>query len=327
MKVSESLQSERPVRDVVVSAIEDTGYSSMLRNENSDEANARLENLEELVNAAVDYDKQEENGLRDFIDHAALSSDTDKYDGTANVTLMTVHAAKGLEFPIVFLVGMEDGIFPHSRSLNDVAQLEEERRLAYVAITRAEQMLYVTHAMSRRVYGNEMQSQPSQFLNELPHDLMQDFSRSSSWLSMMKSSAVQDSKQTARIIRGEEKQFEKPKNLYTGKTYNSTDAISEFFKLKKGTSDTGQETRDEKPTISKPSAFDRLKAAGSSSSSANKPPTNAKFVPGDYIRHEKYGKGLVLRREGNGDDAKLLISFPAFGQKKLIERFAKLEKA
>jgi hypothetical protein len=128
---------------------------------------------------------------------------------------------------------------------------------------------------------------------------MQDFSRSSSWLSMAKSSAVQDSKQTVRIIRGEEKQFEKPKNVYTGKTYNSTDAISEFFKLKKGTSDTGQETRDEKPTISKPSAFDRLKAAGSSSSSsANKPPTNAKFVPGDYIRHEKYGKGLVLRREG-----------------------------
>lgn len=328
LKVSESLQSERPVRDVVVAAIEDTGYESMLRNENSDEANARLENLEELVNAAVDYDKQEENGLRDFIDHAALSSDTDKYDGTANVTLMTVHAAKGLEFPVVFLVGMEDGIFPHSRSLNDPAQLEEERRLAYVAITRAEQMLYVSHAMSRRVYGNEMQSQPSQFLNELPHDLMQDFSRSASWLSMMKSSAVQDSKQTARIIRGEEKQFEKPKNLYTGKTYNSTEAISEFFKLKKGTSDEGQGTRDDKPTISKPTSFDRLKAAGSSSQySANKPPTNAKFVPGDYIRHEKYGKGLVLRREGNGDDAKLLISFPAFGQKKLIERFAKLEKA
>ncbi len=328
MKVSESLSSDRPVRDVVVAAIEDTGYSSMLRNENSDEANARLENLEELVNAAVDYDQQEENGLRDFIDHAALSSDTDKYDGTANVTLMTVHAAKGLEFPIVFLVGMEDGIFPHSRSLNDNEQLEEERRLAYVAITRAEQMLYVSHAMSRRVYGNEMQSQPSQFLNELPHDLMQDFSRSSSWLSMAKSSAVQDSKQTARIIRGEEKQFEKPKNVYTGKTYDSKDAISEFFKLKKGTSNEGQGTREEKPTISKPTAFDRLKSAGSSSqSSANKPVSNAKFVPGDYIRHEKYGKGLVLRREGNGDDAKLLISFPAFGQKKLIERFAKLEKA
>jgi DNA helicase II / ATP-dependent DNA helicase PcrA len=158
--------------------------------------------------------------------------------------------------------------------------------------------------------------------------LMQDFSRSSSWLSMMKSSAVQDSKQTARIIRGEEQQFEKPKNLYTGKTYNSSDAISQFFKLKKtGESGVGNRASEEKPPIAKPPAFDRLKSSGSTQSSANKPPTNAKFVPGDYIRHEKYGKGLVLRREGNGDDAKLLISFPAFGQKKLIERFAKLEKA
>ena len=115
----------------------------MLRVEATDESEARLENLEELVNAAVDYDKQQENGLRDFIDHAALTSDTDKYDRNAAVTLMTVHSAKGLEFPIVFLVGLEDGIFPHSRSINDPKELEEERRLAYVAITRAEKMLYV----------------------------------------------------------------------------------------------------------------------------------------------------------------------------------------
>jgi len=97
----------------VIAAIEDTGYANALRSENSDEAIARLENLEELVNAAVDYDKQEENGLRDFIDHAALTSDTDKYDRDASVTLMTVHSAKGLEFPVVFLVGLEEGSFPH----------------------------------------------------------------------------------------------------------------------------------------------------------------------------------------------------------------------
>ena len=121
----------------------------------------RLENLEELVNAAVDYDKQEENGLRDFIDHAALTSDTDKFDRNAAVTMMTVHAAKGLEFPIVFLVGLEDGIFPHSRSINDPKELEEERRLAYVAITRAEKILYISHAMRRRIYGAEMSAEPS----------------------------------------------------------------------------------------------------------------------------------------------------------------------
>ena len=134
-KTVEFGQTARPVSDVVIAAIEDTGYSLMLRTENSDEAETRLENLEELVNAAVDYDNSEENGLRDFIDHAALTSDTDKFDGNAGVTMMTVHSAKGLEFPIVFIVGLEDGIFPHSRSINDPKELEEERRLAYVAIT------------------------------------------------------------------------------------------------------------------------------------------------------------------------------------------------
>src|SRR5258706_826417 len=146
-KISETSDSDKAVSEVVIAAIEDTGYANVLRIENSDESAARLENLEELVNAAVDYDKQEENGLRDFVDHAALVSDTDKYDGTAPVTLMTAHMAKGLEFPIVFLVGLEDGIFPHSRSLNEQKELEEERRLAYVAITRAEDILYVTHSM------------------------------------------------------------------------------------------------------------------------------------------------------------------------------------
>ncbi len=324
-KVSESTTGERPVTDVVISAIEDTGYAGMLREENSDESTARLENLDELVNAAVDYDKQEANGLRDFIDHAALSSDTDKFDGNAPVTLMTVHSAKGLEFPIVFLVGMEDGIFPHSRSINDPTELEEERRLAYVAITRAEQMLYISHAMSRRTYGTEMSAEPSMFLNEMPLDLLNDISRGASWLSYAKSSTFKAAKQTARVLRGEEQQFNKPKNIYTGKTYNSTDAIADFFNKRKG------ENNDEpeiKPTISKPSAFDNLKTASSQNSTPHAPrPTPKGFVAGSSVRHAKYGKGLVLRREGSGDNVKLTISFPGFGQKKLIEKFANLEKA
>ncbi|MEP6901708.1 MAG: UvrD-helicase domain-containing protein, partial [Actinomycetota bacterium] len=147
IKVADALQTDKPVTEVVMAAIEDTGYANMLRAENTDESAARLENLEELVNAAVDYDKQEDSGLRDFIDHAALTSDTDKFDRNAAVTMMTVHAAKGLEFPIVFIVGLEDGIFPHSRSINDPKELEEERRLAYVAITRAEKVLYISHSM------------------------------------------------------------------------------------------------------------------------------------------------------------------------------------
>jgi DNA helicase-2/ATP-dependent DNA helicase PcrA len=324
LKVGEAAQTDKPVTDVVISAIEDTGYANMLRAENTDESATRLENLEELVNAAVDYDKQESEGLRDFIDHSALSSDTDKYDRNARVTMMTVHAAKGLEFPIVFLVGLEDGIFPHSRSLNDENELEEERRLAYVAITRAEKILYITHSMRRRVYGEEMAAEPSQFLNEMPLDLIQDLSRGTSWLSFAKSSSVKENKRTAQILKGEI-ETEKPRATYAGKTYNSADAISEFFKMKKNTGHTANSYGEEKP---KPlSGFEKLKAAGS----GQPPIQNSKskiegIVPGSHVRHAKYGKGLVLRREGTGDNVKLTISFPGFGQKKLIEKFANLEK-
>ncbi|MBA4123715.1 MAG: UvrD-helicase domain-containing protein [Acidobacteria bacterium] len=325
-QVSEAAQTDRVVSEVVIAAIEDTGYSKMLREENSDESEARLENLQELVNAAVDYDKQEADGLRDFIDHSALSSDTDKYDRNASVTMMTVHAAKGLEFPIVFLVGLEDGVFPHARSINDAKELEEERRLAYVAITRAEKILYVTHAMRRRVYGEEMAAEPSQFLNEMPLEMIHDLSRGSSWLSFAKSSSVKNNKHAAKVLRGEA-ETEKPRSTYAGKTYNSTDAIAEFFKMKKSSQESevsGQEAN------SKPlSGFEKLKAAGSDQSKIQNPKSKIEvgLVPGSHVRHAKYGKGLVLRREGTGDNVKLTISFPGFGQKKLIEKFANLEQA
>ncbi len=322
----EAAPTDRAVSEVVIAAIEETGYSKMLREENSDESEARLENLQELVNAAVDYDKQEADGLRDFIDHSALSSDTDKYDRNASVTMMTVHAAKGLEFPIVFLVGLEDGVFPHARSINDSKELEEERRLAYVAITRAEKILYVTHAMRRRVYGEETAAEPSQFLNEMPLEMIHDLSRGSSWLSFAKSSSVKNNKHAAKVLSGEA-ETEKPRSTYAGKTYNSTDAIAEFFKMKKS----GQESevRGQKENSKPLSGFEKLKAAGSDQSKIQNPKSKIEIglVPGSHVRHAKYGKGLVLRREGTGDNVKLTISFPGFGQKKLIEKFANLEQA
>lgn len=329
--VAEASQSDKPVTEVVMAAIEDTGYANMLRTENSDESATRLENLEELVNAAVDYDKQQENGLRDFIDHSALVSDTDKFDKNAAVTMMTVHAAKGLEFPIVFLVGLEDGIFPHSRSLNDALELEEERRLAYVAITRAEKTLYITHSMRRRVYGEEMAAEPSQFLNEMPLEMIEDLSRGSSWLSYAKSNAGKDSKRTISKLKGEytEPTNAKPKNLYTGKTYNSSEAIAEFFKKKIDPTDSKFKSQ-ETPNAPKPiSNLDKLKAHASKQSEIPNPKSEIDkgFVAGSHVRHSKYGKGLVLRREGTGDNVKLTVSFPGFGQKKLIEKFANLEKA
>jgi DNA helicase II / ATP-dependent DNA helicase PcrA len=321
-KVSEASNSDRPVSDVVISAIEDSGYANSLRVENTDESAARLENLEELVNAAVDYDKQTENGLTDFIDHSALTSDTDKYDRNAGVTMMTVHSAKGLEFPVVFLVGLEDGIFPHSRSATDPKELEEERRLAYVAITRAERSLYVTHAMRRRVYGEEIAAEPSQFLNEMPLELIDDLSQGASWLSYARSSVQ---KAAIQALRGE-LPAPKPKVAYKGKTYNSADAIAEFFKRKTQSADSAPAaTAPEEPKSQSNSAIEKLRAASSAGRSV--PPTNndsAQLVPGSHVKHERYGRGLVLRREGAGDNVKLTVSFPGYGQKKLIEKFAKL---
>jgi DNA helicase-2/ATP-dependent DNA helicase PcrA len=330
-RIQDSATSDRPVSDAVVAAIEDTGYANALRLENSDESAARLENLEELVNAAVDYDKQEENGLRDFIDHAALIADTDKYDRNARVTLMTVHSAKGLEFPVVFLAGMEDGVFPHSRSISDEKDLEEERRLAYVAITRAEKVLYVTHAMRRRTYGEDMAAEPSQFLNEMPLELIEDLSNGSSWLSFARGST--GAKAAVAALRGEAR-AEKPKNLYTGKTYNSADAVAEFFRQRRGEDEKGG--RGEEGTSARganrtaaptPSTFDRLKSSGSTAEQKrSKSAAGEGISPGSYVRHEKYGRGLVLRREGSGDNAKLTVSFPGFGQKKLIEKYANLQR-
>lgn len=326
-------KSDKAVSDVVIAAIDDSGYSQMLRTENTDEAEARLENLEELVNAAVDYDKTPEGGLRDFIDHAALTADTDKYDGNAGVTLMTAHSAKGLEFPIVFIVGLEDGIFPHSRSINDEKELEEERRLAYVAITRAEELLYVTHSMRRRVFGEEMAAEPSQFLNELPLELIEDLSRGPSWLSYARGSTAQQSRYAVAALRGGPSVPEKPKNVYTGKTYNSADAIAEFFKKKEGgdvSTGSGSDRIPASPETPRPlKGFDKLRALSSDTARERRVEMDddMAIVPGSHVRHSKYGKGLVLRREGTGDNVKLTISFPGFGQKKLIEKFAKLERA
>ena len=311
--VSEHISdSDSLVSDIVRAAIIETGYETALRSEKTDEADGRLENLQELVNAAVDYDEQGLEGLRDFIDHSALVSDQDEYKRDAPVTLMTAHSAKGLEFPVVFIVGLEDGLFPHSRSATNPAELEEERRLAYVAMTRAERYLYVTHAMKRRVYGEEFASEPSQFLNEMPIDLLEDLSLGKSWLSFARGSSA---------IDYEQGEYRKEKKKYSGKTYDSADSIAEFFKQRN--QQLGQ-TSGTSISSSKWNTGQRPKAQES------KPAGNAvssEFVPGSYVKHSKYGRGLVLRREGAGESTKLTVSFPGYGQKKLVEKYANLEKA
>jgi DNA helicase-2/ATP-dependent DNA helicase PcrA len=178
-------------------------------------------------------------------------------------------------------------------------------------MTRAERFLYVTHSMKRRVYGEELASEPSQFLNEMPLDLIDDLSPGKSWLSFARGSSA---------IDYEQGEYRKEKTKYTGKTYDSVDSIAEFFKQRNkqmgqtsGTS-TARWTSGQKARTPAPSQ------TTSSTSSGD-------FVPGSYVKHSKYGRGLVLRREGAGESAKLTVSFPGYGQKKLVEKYANLEKA
>jgi ATP-dependent DNA helicase UvrD/PcrA len=343
----EDIESTPPVSDLVKAAIVDSGYENALKAENNDEAEARLENLQELVNAAVDYDEEGPQGLRDFIDHSALVSDTDQYKGDVPVTLMTAHSAKGLEFPVVFIVGLEDGLFPHSRSLADASDIEEERRLCYVAMTRAEKYLYVTHAVKRRVYGEELASEPSQFLNEMPLELIEDMSRGRSWLSFARGSKARE--QAAGSVAYEydpssEAEYvetpsqsgstgrvsaKRPGKTYPGKTYDSVESIEEFFNKRAARmGGAGKPNRDLQTGTT-------VRAASGSANQSSPSDLNADkdvrapaedFVPGSYVRHAKYGRGLVLRREGTGSATKLTVSFPGYGQKKLVEKYAGLQK-
>jgi DNA helicase-2/ATP-dependent DNA helicase PcrA len=159
---------------LVDAAANESGYIAELEAERTVEAEGRIENLKELVGVAAEFEARNEDGrLADFLEQIALVTEQDEYDEDASaVTLMTLHNAKGLEFPVVFIVGMEDGVFPHYRSMGDAGELEEERRLAYVGITRAQERLYMCHAWSRSLFGSTSYNPPSRFLSEIPGELL-----------------------------------------------------------------------------------------------------------------------------------------------------------
>jgi len=159
------------IADLLLAVLEDSGYARELQSEETNDARARLDNLRELVSVAREYEEREEEpSLDGFLANIALISDLDALDPESSyVTLMTLHGAKGLEFPVVFLTGMEEGVFPHTRALSDTGELEEERRLAYVGVTRAMDRLYLTHAQRRMIYGNTYSYPKSRFLEEIPN--------------------------------------------------------------------------------------------------------------------------------------------------------------
>ncbi len=309
--------SSSSLPEVLRFTLERTGYKKMLQQEKTPESQTRLENLEELINAAAEAQERGES-IADFLDHAALVADVDDYDEKAPVTLMTLHNAKGLEFPLVFVSGMEHGLFPHSRSLDSEAALEEERRLCYVGMTRARKRLILTWAKFRRRFGggDQERSTASRFLSEVPAQLIMNLGP--------RDEAGEVNLQTERYdVRQSAK-----RGTYTGKTYNSLDNISQFF---------GERGLPFKPTQAPPPKPD-LRTPPQFPRPVGSPPLPTGPVPaaqpavrrgaraGMVVEHPKYGTGTVVRREGDGDDAKITVNFPRYGLKKLIEKYAGLKR-
>jgi DNA helicase-2/ATP-dependent DNA helicase PcrA len=302
--------------------LEKTGYEAMLKNDQSPDSESRLGNLEELVNAAAEAAERGENAA-EFLDHAALISDADSVDEQAAVSLLTIHNAKGLEFSNVFLAGMEEGLFPHSRSLTSEAAMEEERRLCYVGMTRAQKRLYLTWARYRRKFGGGLPEVclPSRFLNEVPNGLREKLSR-----------YQQSSRDDVDLFAEQHDVREAAKrNLYTGRTYNSVENIAQFFSERGMPPPSGFTRRPPPAAVTAQPAAPPAATPAATQPAARPPappvrrnssPQAAGFRSGAVIQHPKYGRGTVLRREGDGEDAKLTISFPGYGLKKIVAKYA-----
>jgi DNA helicase II / ATP-dependent DNA helicase PcrA len=323
----------RPLNDALAFIEERTGYRRMLEQENTPEPQARIENLNELMNAAAEAVERGET-VRDFLDHAALVAQTDAIDEASQITLMTIHNAKGLEFPVVFMAGMEDGLFPHSRSLLSEAAMEEERRLCYVGMTRSEKRLVLSWAKYRRKFGGGDQERtiPSRFLKEIPSNLVVNM-------------GVSEDDDVPQVDLSAERwhvRQDSRKNLYTGKAINSVENVAQFFK-ERGINvpartmprTTAQAVPPPpvapaaKPASAQGGLFERMIPPVQSRTSLPKapPPPKHPARTGTVVEHPKYGTGTIVRREGEGEDAKIVVIFQRHGIKKLVEKYAGLKKA
>jgi DNA helicase-2/ATP-dependent DNA helicase PcrA len=307
--------------DILKFLIDRTGYIKLLEDEDTPEAFSRIENLRELVNASMDSRDRGET-LDEFLDHAALVADADDYDERAQITLMSLHAAKGLEFPLVFLSGLEEGLFPHSRTMLVPEDIEEERRLCYVGMTRAMDQLILTRAVYRRRYGTDLPeaSVPSRFLEEVPAPLLEELGTRRASTARVGTGAYgrpaqspashredthysyEDEDQSVAWHSGDTRANSRAqKPTAPARPYNSIENIAEFFA-----------SRGKKFTVPK--------------TPVEEPTGKRGFRPGQKVRHPKYGEGTVYQREGEGEEAKITVQFPRFGLKKLVEKYAQLER-
>ena len=306
--------------------IDRTGYIKALETEGSPEAFSRIENLKELANAAHDAEVRGET-LAEFLDHAALASDTDQYDPNSRVTLMTLHAAKGLEFPLVFLAGLEEGLFPHLRTLSNPEELEEERRLCYVGMTRAMNTLILTRAHYRRRYGNDApeMSIPSRFLEEVPNQLIENLGgRSPAWSTPAYGAGRRHGHAHSGDFDGRHYNYEdESQEAYNPAAAGKKSAASKPFVASWMTAKAPPSSNDSSPKSNvaevpvlpgKPDSIDNIarffggKAGVGRPGSLPRPAMEiaaprgaAGLRKGQRVRHAKYGEGTVLMREGDGD--------------------------
>lgn len=312
----ERIETEE-LRSVVEWIFEESGYRRMLEADGSPEAETRLENVQELLAAASEASARGET-LRDFLDHAALVSDADAIDKKAPILLMTLHNAKGLEFPVVAMVGLEENLLPHARSLELPAALEEERRLCYVGMTRAEQHLLLTYAEERRQYGapNPDPMLPSRFLREIPPQLVEHPEQLPLARAERRPGPAPVSKARRRAAAGAQEI----------KTYDNVEAVAGFFKNR------GVELE---PAQQFPAAGRR--AAGVPDRARGPVPPKlgesvmdlrrrGAFARGTRVRHQKFGVGTVQRRDGEGPNAKLTVHFQKHGLKRLVAGYANLQQ-
>ena len=294
------------ISDLIKETLKKSGYTQALENENTIEAENRIENLDEFLTVAIEFeDESADNKLSDFLEGITLSSDIDNMEETEEtVTLMTLHSAKGLEFPVVFLVGMEEGIFPGYKSIGEPKELEEERRLCYVGITRAKEYLFLTCSKQRTIFGSTSCNQVSRFLREIPSDLLDGYDKA----------------------LGEKQESN---NLFGDSKYSWTYGSKDNGNIKTYKIDKHEPSVAAASSNSNNNGF-MFRTAESFLNNLTKKATGAnvdlsKYKAGVKIYHKKFGEGIISNVEPEGDDLKVDINFDKVGHKRLMAKFANLE--
>ena len=329
-----------PVEQLIDDVMHKTGYLEELQAERTPQSESRAENLQELISVAQDFlkDAGEEKTLARFLEHVALVSDIDDAQlDNDKITLMTLHSAKGLEFPVVFLAGMEEGLFPHSRSLMDDEQMEEERRLCYVGITRAKQILYLTGAKTRTIYGRTNYSVPSRFLEEIPEKLVREYHRPSLVSTGYRNTDGYKNRgygQGGYSDSGFGGSHQGGRSGYGQSGYNRNSySYDEGGSIIGG----GHGKRTVPDSRVSASLSERFKEESKKTSGLfskihtdfvpEKPAdAAADFAIGDRVSHKKWGEGTIVSVKNSPDGQEVKVAFVGAGVRSLLTKYAMLKK-